>query len=380
MMNFIAHSPPLSQRQVATAKLEAFLPRVKTYAAGRNYDLGPGQSHAVSGLSPWITVRAIDERTILKRVLAVASYSEAEKFIQEIGWRAYWKGWLEGHPEVWTDFLSDVHALERLVGIPDCRRAMEGRTGIRCFDAWVEELVSVGHLHNHARMWFASIWIFTLRLPWQLGAAFFLRHLLDGDAASNTLSWRWVAGLQTRGKNYAARTTNIARYTNGRFPHTPGLAADPKPIEDPREYPFRPPELPNPVERPAPGERVGLLLHEEDVTHRDTLPFAPVAVAGWHQPTGWRVERVEDFRRMALMSESNPLLRSREALHDWITTERLDRVVVPWLTVGPTRDSLAPALTGLPVAFNLRDWDRRLWPYATRGFFAFKPRLKKEVA
>ena len=71
-------------------------------------------------------------------------------------------------------------------------------------------------------MWFASIWIFSLGLPWTLGADFFLRHLVDGDPASNTLSWRWVAGLHTRGKTYAARAENIARYTEGRF-HPQGL-------------------------------------------------------------------------------------------------------------------------------------------------------------
>ena len=61
-------------------------------------------------------------------------------------------------------------------------------TGIEGFDDWARELVDTGYMHNHARMWFASIWIFTLRLPWALGADFFLRHLLDADAASNTLS------------------------------------------------------------------------------------------------------------------------------------------------------------------------------------------------
>ncbi len=70
--------------------------------------------------------------------------------------------------------------------------------------------MATGYLHNHARMWFASIWIFTLRLPWELGADFFLRHLLDGDPASNTLSWRWVGGMQTMGKTYLARADNIA--------------------------------------------------------------------------------------------------------------------------------------------------------------------------
>ena len=68
----------------------------------------------------------------------------------------------------------------------------------------VKELKETNYLHNHARMWFASIWIFTLDLPWQLGAEFFMKHLYDGDAASNTLGWRWVAGIQTQGKNYLA--------------------------------------------------------------------------------------------------------------------------------------------------------------------------------
>ncbi|MCK7502530.1 MAG: hypothetical protein MZW92_81430 [Comamonadaceae bacterium] len=99
-------------------------------------------------------------------------------------------------------------------------------------------------LHNHARLWFASLWIFTLELPWALGADFFLRHLLDGDPASNTLSWRWVVGLQTPGKIYLARADNIARFTAGRFPAVTGLATAARPL---REVPsirrdrYRPP-------------------------------------------------------------------------------------------------------------------------------------------
>ena len=133
-------------------------------------------------------------------------------------------------------------------------RWMRGYTSLR-------ELVDTGYLHNHTRMWFASIWIFTLGLPWQLGADFFYRHLLDGDAASNTLSWRWVAGLQTAGKTYLATASNISRYTEGRFSPS-GLATSARAlVEEP---------LPSrasiaPAEPTPSGARVGLLLHEEDL-------------------------------------------------------------------------------------------------------------------
>ena len=93
-------------------------------------------------------------------------------------------------------------------------KAIEGRTELTFFNDWVDEIKKNGYLHNHVRMWFASIWIFTLNLPWQLGANFFMEHLLDGDPASNTLSWRWVAGIQTKGKNYLARKSNITKYSN----------------------------------------------------------------------------------------------------------------------------------------------------------------------
>ena len=86
-------------------------------------------------------------------------------------------------------------------------------TEIECFNDWVKELKNFNYLHNHTRMLFASIWIFTLKLPWQKGAEFFMKNLFDGDAASNTLSWRWVAGIQTKGKNYLAKSWNISKFT-----------------------------------------------------------------------------------------------------------------------------------------------------------------------
>ena len=88
-------------------------------------------------------------------------------------------------------------------------------------------------------MWFASIWVFTLGLPWQLGADLFYRHLIDGDPASNTLSWRWVCGLHTRGKTYLARVSNILNYTDNRFSPHGQLAISAPPLSEARVFPIR---------------------------------------------------------------------------------------------------------------------------------------------
>ena len=104
-------------------------------------------------------------------------------------------------------------------------------------------------------------------MPWALGADFFLRHLLDGDPASNTLSWRWVAGLQTPGKTYLARADNIRRHTAGRFSPTPTeLASHAEPVGEPN----LPPDQPPPASHPAP-QQAAILLHEDDLTYRRAI-------------------------------------------------------------------------------------------------------------
>lgn len=164
----------------------------RTYAENRNYDHGPERRENISMLSRYLRYRLVTEEEVIAAVHARHPGEAAGKFIQEVLWRTYWKGWLQLRPAVWEDYLVDVMRIEAQLGGArrDYERALAGNTGIDCFDAWIGELVEHGYLHNHARMWFASIWIFTLRLPWQLGAALFWRHLYDGDPASNTLSWR----------------------------------------------------------------------------------------------------------------------------------------------------------------------------------------------
>ena len=161
-----------------------------------------------------ISHRLMLEYDAIEQALALYPFRKIEKFIEEIFWRVYWRGWLEQRPTVWEAFRNyPKPTSDNLTYLS----AVNGSTGIDCFDHWVHELKTHNYLHNHARMWFASIWVFTLELPWQWGARFFLEHLLDGDSASNTLSWRWIAGLQTKGKTYLAKQENIHKYTGGRF-------------------------------------------------------------------------------------------------------------------------------------------------------------------
>jgi hypothetical protein len=224
-------------RDGALKKLDNFInAELPNYNFKRNFDLGPEDKSNVSCLSPYISHRLITEYEVAKIVLAKFPYQKVEKYIQEIFWRVYWKGWLELRPQVWSDFTEDLKALKE---DDNYKKAINGETQIKCFNDWVNELKENNYLHNHTRMWFASIWIFTLNLPWQKGAEFFMKHLFDGDAASNTLSWRWVAGLQTKGKHYVAQAWNISKFTNNKYRNVK-LNENALPLTDKREYKLSP--------------------------------------------------------------------------------------------------------------------------------------------
>jgi deoxyribodipyrimidine photo-lyase len=372
------------------------------YARDRNHDLGTSE-RAVSGLSPYLRHRLVTEHEVVAAVLDRHSLRAAEKFVQEVFWRTYWKGWLEQNPEVWRRYRREVAELvdgDAPAGLED---ALAGRTGIEAMDAWVRELVDTGYLHNHVRMWFASIWIFTLELPWQLGADFFHRHLLDGDAASNTLSWRWVAGLQTRGKTYLASASNISRYTDGRF--SPDGLATTAPALDEEPLPPRTTVDPGDVDGTI-GDRAGLLLHEEDLEPTSLLAEHPslagrlAAAAVSSDPAGRSPAGVSDAvaaftsgavadaaertldatgRRARVLRDAAP-----STIVDWARAEGLDTVVVPLAPVGPVRerlDALRPVLAseGVALVTLRRRWDGTAWPHASRGFFPFRERIPELV-
>lgn len=384
-------------------RLDRFLPYAgHHYASQRNYDRGRGHHDAVSTLSPWIRHRLLVEEDVVKAVIERHSRSAADKFIQEVCWRTYWKGWLELRPGVWHEYRARMRGLaDELEKDTELRRAWEnavqGRTAIECFDSWSSELVETGYLHNHARMWFASIWVFTLGLPWELGADFFLRHLLDGDPASNTLSWRWVCGLQTRGKTYLARPGNIARYTEGRFRPGDSLASEAPPTASPPSVP-RAMAPPDPA-LPDPTLRSGLLLTEEDLSP-EFLSRGPwqiesaaamIATAG-RSPLAVS-PRVAHFAEGALRDALGRVGGTRlfpvagpgeeqdiGRIVEWARDNELEQIITPYIPVGPTAEITGPltralAIHGTRFVAVLRDWDRLAWPHATRGFFAFRKQI-----
>ena len=382
--------PP--SRAEALRRLSHFVPKAgPAYAAGRNTDSGPDQQGAVSKLSPYLRYRLLTEQETVAEVLGRHSLTAAEKFVQEVLWRTYWKGWLEMRPQVWSRYLAGRDAdRERFHDTHALADAEAGRTGIEGFDDWARELVTTGYLHNHARMWFASIWIFTLRLPWTLGADFFLRHLIDADPASNTLSWRWVAGLQTAGKTYLATADNIARYTNGRF-SPKGLAKDAPALTEP------PIPAPTPLSAsPIWDDRAPSLLL---VTHEDFHPeslfpdgskFSNALIINDHTLL-WG-EGARQFVSAAT-TDTAARLASRfkcgvEIINSLdpatlIAAARAAgtrQIVTADTPIGPVAEALSrtePVLAreGVSLVRVRRPWDSAFWPHAKRGFFAFKEQM-----
>jgi len=388
--------------------MAAFAPRMgRRYANGRNTDHGPGAHKAVSQLSPYIRRRLVLECDAVATALAAHGPQDAEKFVQEVIWRGYFKGWLERRPQVWANYrtglVGDLAALDRDRRLRrEVERAESGQTGLAFFDAWAEELTSTGYLHNHARMWFASIWTFTLGLPWRLGADFFYRHLLDGDAASNTLGWRWVAGLHTRGKPYPADAANIATFTAGRFtPRPADLAEVTQGLEATEPYGL-PSVLPlRAVAPPQRGVPTALLITDEDcrvedfgLSEFDIRTTAMLAASHLRSPLPV-ADPVARFEAAALADAAaraggaTVSLRADDpsALARWATAAGARQIATAYVTQGPLRDWLETATPGLAaqgISFRewQRDWDRAIWPHATAGFFKVRqqiPRLLEDL-
>jgi hypothetical protein len=376
-MNFEA------SRAKALDKLNYFIENnLSEYSKLRNFDFGPENRSNISCLSPYITHGIINENEVIKKSLSKFSFSKNEKFIQEILWRTYWKGWLELRPNVWSDYLIELNKIKReFKDNQNYLNAVEGKTSIECFNAWVNELKENNYLHNHTRMWFASIWIFTLELPWQLGAEFFMQHLYDGDTASNTLGWRWVAGVQTQGKHYLASEWNIKKFTNNRFDNIK-LNENATPKVSEKTYPIIKQDFNNPQNI----ENKNLLIFENnlsfEITDFQNNKFKEIyLISNKNENRSIKLsEKVVKFKSL-LIEDQEQRLNAKSIdckVIDISEIKKIENCYALYPTVGENLDYLNS--NNLNIGFLYRKLDQYSWQYCNKGFFNFKNYIPKIIS
>jgi len=352
------------------------------YSKLRNFDFGPEKRSNISCLSPYITHGVINEKEVIQKALSKFSFSKNEKFIQEVLWRTYWKGWLELRPNVWTDYLVELKQIRNeFKNNQDYLSAIEGKTNIDCFNEWVTELKENNYLHNHTRMWFASIWIFTLELPWQLGAEFFMKHLFDGDAASNTLGWRWVAGIQTQGKHYLASEWNIKKFTNNRFQNIQ-LNENAPPKVSEKSYQIIEQDFNN-------SENIkekNLLIFDNnlsfEVTNFKENNFKKIyLVSNKNEDRSIKLsEKLMKFKSLLIEDQAQRLKNQSIdcQIIDISEVTNIENCCGLYPTIGENLDYLNS--NNLKVDFLYRSLDQLSWQYCNKGFFNFKNYIPKIVS
>jgi len=371
-----------ASKAAALNKLNNFVEKnLSEYSKLRNFDFGPENRTNISGLSPYITHGVINEKEVIEKSLSKFSFSKNEKFIQEVLWRTYWKGWLELRPNVWTDYLVELDKIrEEYKDNQNYKSAINGKTDIECFNYWIKELRENNYLHNHTRMWFASIWIFTLELPWQLGAELFMQHLYDGDSASNTLGWRWVAGIQTQGKHYLASEWNIKKFTNNRFNNIK-LNENAPPKVSEKSYSI--------VKNDFSSKNIedkNLLIFENNLSFETTdfqnNKFEKIyIISNKNENRSIKLsEKVIKFKSLLIMDQKQRLENNS------INCEIVDiseiknineKVIALYPTVGENLDYLNS--NNLELDFLYRKLDQYSWQYCNKGFFNFKNFIPKII-
>ena len=370
-------------RAKALDRLESFVENnLAEYSKLRNFDFGPEKRSNVSCLSPYISHGIVNEQEIIKKSLGKFSFSKNEKFIQEVLWRTYWKGWLELRPNVWSDYLTELTKIKKdLKNNQNYKNAIEGKTKIDCFNQWVIELKENNYLHNHTRMWFASIWIFTLELPWQLGAEFFMQHLYDGDAASNTLGWRWVAGVQTQGKHYLASEWNIKKFTANRFNNIK-LNENAPPKVSEKTYSIIKQDFSNPQNI----EDKSLLIFDNnlsfEITDFQNYKFKKIyLISNENNNRSIKLsEKVVKFKSL-LIEDQGQRLKAKSIDYEVVNISKIKDIqncygLYP--SVGENLDYLN--LNSSKITFLYRKLDQYSWQYCNKGFFNFKNYIPKIIS
>jgi deoxyribodipyrimidine photo-lyase len=382
-------------RSAAQARIAAIQP--EAYARTRNHLQG-----AVTGLSPYLTHGLVTTRQVLAGVLEREPLAVGHKLVFELGWREYFR-------HVWSHrgdgILDSLHegplpdAAYDTVLPADIRQA---RTGVPVIDQAVRALYATGTLHNHARMWLASYVVHLRRVHWRAGADWMVAHLLDGDLASNHLSWQWVAGTGSH-KPYLFNADNVARYAPSHW-HSPGTVIDqtyealdrlarggrlpPGPsgphrigeagLEEPPQSAAPPSDLG--VLQPSSSELEGLAGREVWLVHPWALRPPPADLAPGTEVVGLYLREVQarwpwsEARWRWVDAAMTPYAQRRW----WVSAHELGRALTRAARVRAEADphvasALAPFAQLLPVPVLFPEVARRCdsfsqwWTRATRG-------------
>ena len=373
-----------ASRAKAVDQLNNFIEQNLTdYSKQRNFDFGPDNRSNISCLSPYITHGIINELEVIDKSLKRFSFAKNEKFIQEVLWRVYWKGWLELRPNVWSDYLIELGKVkDEFKNNQNYLDAIEGKTNVDCFNQWIIELKENNYLHNHTRMWFASIWIFTLELPWQLGAEFFMQHLYDGDTASNTLGWRWVAGVQTQGKHYLASEWNINKFTNNRFKNIK-LNENAPPIFSDKTYSINKKDFLNSEIL----EGKTLLIFENNMTFEFSdfkeHKFKKILLVSNDTNRTIKLnEKVLKFKAN-LLEDQKIRLEEKSINCETVNINDLKNITEDVYAIYPTVGENLDFIQNNQlknIKFLYRKLDQFSWEYCNKGFFNFKNYIPKIIA
>ena len=387
-----------SSLKEAQAFQESYLPNTGSYYRdNRNYSYDLiNNRNTTSLLSPYIRYRLLSEEDIIKKTLSINSFTKTEKFIQEIYWRTYWKGWLEHRPDVYDDYLTKRNELlKNLSNTSKYQKTINGETHLTFFNDWIKKLKEDGYLHNHVRMWFASIWIFTLDLPWQLGANFFMEKLLDGDPASNTLSWRWVAGIQTKGKHYLARKNNIIKYGNIEINDNTKLNEQAVCLEESQSYFAKDLVFDNSKTDSLdsiliPTEDLNFILNNE-FKFKNIFSGVPLNDYNDHNFS----QKVKDHIKKITISnfKDNNFYKDYEYIIEfenyyekftnWANKKNIKKIGLPYVTKGNWNKIYQKLISDNPsinFVYLYRKYDMQAWQFAKKGFFNFKKHIPELIS
>ena len=297
---------------------------------------------------------------------------------------------------MYEDYITKRNELlKNLSNTSKYQKAINGETHLTFFNDWIKKLKEDGYLHNHVRMWFASIWIFTLDLPWQLGANFFMEKLLDGDPASNTLSWRWVAGIQTKGKHYLARKNNIIKYGNIEINDNTKLNEQAVCLEESQSYFAKDLVFDNSKTDSLdsiliPTEDLNFILNNE-FKFKNIFSGVPLNDYNDHNFS----QKVKDHIKKITISnfKDNNFYKDYEYIIEfenyydkftnWANKKNIKKIGLPYVTKGNWNKIYQKLISDNPsinFVYLYRKYDMQAWQFAKKGFFNFKKHIPELIS